>query len=46
MLHNGYALVNQLYREEGPSLGTPAIALVLFHPMYLFGGNSEHAFIQ
>ena len=45
MLHNGCASVNQLYKEEGPGLGTPAMALVLFNPMYLFGSNSEHTFI-
>ena len=29
-----------------PSLGTPAIALVSFNSMYLFGYNLEHVFIQ
>ena len=29
-----------------PMLGTPAMALVLFNFMYLFGYNLEHVFIQ
>ena len=39
-------LTKYLYREVGPGLGTPAIALVSFNSMYLFGNNLEHVFIQ
>ena len=35
-----------LYREIGPGLGTPAMALVSFNSMYLFGNSLEHVFIQ
>ena len=35
----GCALEKQLYREYGPGLGTPAMALVSFNSMYLFGSN-------
>ena len=42
----GCALIKYVYREEGPGQGTPAIALVSFNSMYLFGNNLEHIFIQ
>ena len=29
-----------------PRLGTPAMAVVSFNSMYLFGYNLEHVFIQ
>ena len=29
-----------------PWLGTPAITLISFHSMYLFGNNLEHVFIH
>ena len=46
MLTKGCALIKYLYRGLGPGLGTPAIALVSFNSMYLFGNNLEHVFIQ
>ena len=39
-------LVKYLYRRIGLSLGTPAMALVSFNSMYLFGYSLEHVFIQ
>ena len=39
-------LIKYLYREVGPGIGTPAIALVSFNSMYLFGNNLEHVFMQ
>ena len=42
----GCVLMKYLYREVGPGLGTPAIALVSFNSMYLFGNNLEYVFIQ
>ena len=46
LLIKGCALIKYLYREVGPSLGTPAMALVSFNSMYLFGNSLEHVFIQ
>ena len=42
----GCALIKYLYRGIGPGLGTPAMALVSFNSMYLFGNSLEHVFIQ
>ena len=46
LLLKGCALIKYLCRDLGPVLGTPAIALVSFNSMYLFGNNLEHVFIQ
>ena len=46
LLIRGCVLVKYLYREIGPGLRTPAMALVSFNSMYLFGYSLEHVFIQ
>ena len=35
-----------IMQEVRPKLGTPAMALVSFYSMYLFGYNLEHVFMQ
>ena len=39
-------LVKYLYRGIDLGLGTPAMALVSFNSMYLFGYSLEYVFIQ
>ena len=46
LLTRGCVLIKYLYRGIGPDLGTPAMALVSFNSMYLFGYSLEHVFIK
>ena len=39
-------LIKYLCRGIGPGVGTPAMALVSFISIYLFGYSLEHVFIQ